>query len=243
MFDVLFKNYKCTILRVDLLKTIKNTNKGIIVYLFSLIGMTILFVVSIIISRIVGVDWNIEYYSGVTSLYILIFTGLIVRMKNLEKKEEYIIQKRKIAQSNMQEFVEFLVDNNISVKESSSIDSLIECANGKKEMTYETKSLCSALVGGVKYFVIPVITIVIKDYLTIDDPIVLFERAIFFCVCPMAIMFVIVLLAVNLRSIFETDKQKLVYLISDLLEVKCFNKTAVEMEETYVKQKSIILNN
>lgn len=243
MFESLFLNYKRTILRVDLKKDIKNMDNTTKLSFGILIMMIIFYFVCVFISLIFGNELSTEIFLGITVICLLTIALMIIHIKTLESKDEYIKRRGENAKHNMKEFVEFLVDNKVSVKDLSSIDSLICIANEKKEMTSETKSISSGMAGAFNFFVIPIITIVLKEYLSTESTIELIKRILIASVVPMVIAFVVVLLAVSLKSIFETEKQKIGYLISDLMEVKCFNEEAINMEETYKKQKSIVVTN
>lgn len=241
MFNTLFIRYKRTILRKYYQNNIKGLDKVIVFYVIVMMFMAIVAFFGIVMSLVEDFQYARETLLIISIICFILIVLIIFRTKKLESQNNYIVEQEKIAHSNMRIFVEFLVDNNISVKDLSSLDSLISLANEKKEMTKESKDILSALIGSFKYFVIPVITIVIKDYLDIDDISELIVRIILASIVPMLVSFIIVFVAVNLKSILETEKEKIGFLISDLTEVKCFNETAIKMEEEYNKKKSILV--
>ena len=243
MFKTLFDEYKKKILRKEFKNNIRNIDKIVLVAFGAIVIMAILLVVGGIISLFNEVKMDEEFFWCFSVVSLIMFTVIILRMKYLETNSDFISDKKMNAKDNMRDFVALLVDNDISVSDCSVIDSLIHIANEKKETSKETKSICVGFVESFKFFVIPAVTILIERFLSTNDSFELIRRIILVAVIPMIFAFVAVLLAVNLKSIFDSDKQKLGYLISDLLEVKCFNKTAVEMEGIYKKQKSITQTN
>lgn len=233
MFESLFNNYKDKVLRERFRENRKNLDIVLKILLFALIifaSMSLVFCIMTFF-RVKYSD-QMLLVSLIASLVVIAL--IIIRDKILEFKKDYVTKKAKNAKENMRKFVYFLIDNNISIDNTSSIDSLIELANEKKEMTRETKDVISGLSSTFKYFVIPVITLALKDF--VENPnssYGLNTRFIIAALLAIVFSIAIVLIGVNIKSLFETNKQKIGFLISDLMEVKCFRDEAIKMKDAH----------
>ncbi|MCR4943485.1 MAG: hypothetical protein K5986_03335 [Clostridium sp.] len=223
MFNCLYKQYKTEILKTSTLMSLKELKP------YEKVFLTIVLLGSIL----TGIFSLLEIQAGIYISFGIVLVGIILLMVIRNRKPE---QKRIVndiikpsANSRMQKMVDLLIEFGIDITEEKQLDQLITYAKREQDAYDVWKGLRKATKGMATYIILPIITIFLSDFFKGVEPEIFLERAFFLLFIGFFIILFVFSFGFSIKDMLNPDIRDLGYFISDIEDVKTFQKKAQSM--------------
>lgn len=223
MFNCLYKQYKTEILKTSTLMSLKELKP------YEKVFLTIVLLGSIL----TGIFSLLEIQTGIYISFGIVLAGIILLMVIRNRKPE---QKRIVndiikpsANSRMQKMVDLLIEFGIDITEEKQLDQLITYAKREQDAYDVWKGLRKATKGMATYIILPIITIFLSDFFKGVEPEIFLKRAFFLLFIGFIIILLVFSFGLSIKDMLNPDIRDLDYFISDIEDVKTFQKKAQSM--------------